>query len=190
MIVKEVMEEIDLLEKEILEKKAKLTKLKRTLPEEEVENYTFLNAEGNTVTLMDLFGDHDELIIVHNMGQSCSYCTMWADGFNGVYHHIVRKAPFYLSTPDEPMIQKDFAASRGWKFPMISTKENRFKRDLGFEKEGYNYPGVSTFRKDKNGTMYHVAKSPFGPGDDFCSVWPLLDLLPSGSKNYQPVKEL
>jgi predicted dithiol-disulfide oxidoreductase (DUF899 family) len=190
MVVKEVIEEIVLLEKEILEKKAKLTKLKRSLPEEEIENYTFLTAEGELVSLLDLFGDHNELIIVHNMGQSCSNCTMWADGFNGVYHHIIRKAPFYLSSPDEPKVQKEFAASRSWKFPMISTKENTFKKDLGFEKEGYYYPGVSTFRKDKNGTIYHVSKSDFDPGDDFCLVWPLLDLLPSGSKNYQPVKDL
>ncbi len=28
---------------------------------------------------------HRELIAVHNTGQSCRYCTIWVDGFNGIY---------------------------------------------------------------------------------------------------------
>ncbi|MDM5318302.1 DUF899 family protein [Fictibacillus sp. b24] len=190
MIVYETEKEIELLEKEIFEKKAKLIELKKTVPQQQVENYHFLNSNNSTVTLLDLFGESDELMIIHNMGQSCSYCTMWADGFSGVYHHIKRKAPFYLSSPDVPEVQTRVAMERGWTFPMISTKENTFKKDLGFEKDGVKYPGVSTFRKDSQNNIYHVAKSIFGPGDDFCSVWPLIELLPSGSEGYKPVKDL
>ncbi|PLR67761.1 DUF899 family protein [Bacillus sp. UMB0893] len=184
----ELMDEIQILEKELLEKKKRLTDLRKLVPNKMAENYQFIASNGHSVTLLQLFKEKDELIVVHNMGKSCSYCTMWADCFNGVYHHISKKAAFVLSTPDEPHVQDAFAAQRGWKFPIISTAGTSFKQDFGYEKNGYYYPGVSTFRKDDKGSIYHCAHAPFGPGDDFCSVWPLFDLLPSGSESYRPSK--
>ncbi|WP_088042071.1 DUF899 family protein [Bacillus sp. EAC] len=182
--------EIEQLERDILEKKKQLSKLRKAIPEQQVDNYQFLTSSGASTNLLELFGEKNELIVVHNMGKGCSYCTMWADEFNGVYHHIIKKAAFVLSTPDEPCIQEDIAAERGWIFPIVSTKNTTFKKDFGFETDGKPQPGVSTFRKDKDGTIFHVTKASFGPGDDFCSVWHLFDLLPSGSTNFQPAKKL
>jgi predicted dithiol-disulfide oxidoreductase (DUF899 family)/predicted enzyme related to lactoylglutathione lyase len=181
--------EIDKLEQEILEKKKELAQLRKSVPEQKVENYKFVTSDKREVNLLDLFQDKDELIVIHNMGKGCSYCTMWADGFNGVYQHLIQKAAFVLSSPDEPEVQEDFAAARGWIFPMVSTKGTTFKVDLGFQKDGYYYPGVSTFRKDKDGNIYHHAKAPLGPGDDYNVVWHLFDLLPSGSEDFQPKKK-
>jgi predicted dithiol-disulfide oxidoreductase (DUF899 family) len=181
--------EINQLEQEILEKKKKLSQLRKSVPEQKVENYQFITSENKEVSLLDLFQDKDELIVIHNMGKSCSYCTMWADGFNGVYEHLIQKSAFVVSSPDEPDVQEDFAASRGWVFPMISTKGTTFKEDFGFQKDGYYYPGVSTFRKDNRENIYHHAKASLGPGDDYNVVWHLLDLLPSGSDDFQPKKK-
>ena len=75
------------------------------------------------VSLLDLFGDKNELFVVHNMGKSCSYCTMWADGFNGIYHHLIDQASFVVASPDTPEVQENFAAERKWRFPMISVKK-------------------------------------------------------------------
>ncbi|MBI3075561.1 MAG: hypothetical protein HYY85_01025 [Deltaproteobacteria bacterium] len=47
-------------------------------------------------------------------------------------------------------------------------------------------PGVSTFHKVKNGTIVRVANARFGPGDEFCSVWHLFDLLPGARGEWQP----
>ena len=33
----------------------------------------------------------DDLVVIHNMGASCAYCTLWGDGFNGVYEHLANK---------------------------------------------------------------------------------------------------
>jgi predicted dithiol-disulfide oxidoreductase (DUF899 family) len=183
-----LMTEIEQLEIEILDKKKKLAQLRKSLPEQKVHNYQFITSEKEKVSLLDLFQDKDELIVIHNMGNACSYCTMWADGFNGVFHHLIQKAAFVLSSPDEPAVQDDIAAERGWKFPMVSTKGTSFKTDFGFEKDGYYHPGVSTFRRDKEGNIYHHAKAPLGPGDDFNVVWHLFALLPSGSEDFQPKK--
>ncbi|WP_042142308.1 DUF899 family protein [Paucisalibacillus sp. EB02] len=190
METKDLLAEIEALEKEIHDKKNRLVELRKSAPHVEVENYIFKVPSGGEVSLLELFADKDELIIIQNMGKSCSYCTMWADGFNGVYHHIVEKAAFVVATPDSPAVQDAFAAERRWHFPMVSTMGTSFKEDLGFEKDGYQHPGVSTFQKDKEGRIFHIADAPFGPGDDFCSVWPLFDLLPSGQKGYHPKRKI
>ncbi|WP_339217198.1 DUF899 family protein [Ornithinibacillus sp. FSL M8-0202] len=186
----DLQSEIKALEKEIHEKKIKLMELRKTVPRHEVKDYQFLDSLNRKVSLLELFGEKDELIVIQNMGKSCSYCTMWADGFNGIYHHIIEKAAFVVATPDSPEIQNAYAAERQWQFPMVSTKDTTFKEDLGFVKDGYQYPGVSTFQKDEEGRIYHIADAPFGPGDEFCSVWYLFDLLPSGQKGYHPKRKI
>ncbi|WP_417900307.1 DUF899 family protein [Bacillus haimaensis] len=186
----QVMSEIQKLELEIMEKKKQLAELRKGNKGEPVENYTFATSHNKPVTLLELFGDKEELLVVHNMGKSCSYCTMWADGFNGVYHHIIKKASFVVSSPDNTADQENFAAERNWIFPMVSTKENSFKEDMGFVLEGMNYPGVSVFTRNEKGKIFHHAKTFFGPGDDFCSVWSFFDLLPSGYEEYRPGKKI
>lgn len=186
----EMLTEIQHLEKEILEKKKQLAEMKRNIEKERVENYVFSSFHRGRVSLAELFEDKNELFVVHNMGKSCSYCTMWADGFNSVYHHIRRKAAFVVSTPDEPEVQENFAAERSWTFPVVSTKGTSFKQDMGFVLDEGFYPGVTVFSKDDQGVIYRHASSFFGPGDDFCSVWPLFDLLPSGYEAYKPSKKI
>jgi predicted dithiol-disulfide oxidoreductase (DUF899 family) len=57
---------------------------------------------------------------------------MWADGYNGIHHHIATRAAFVVSSPEPPEVQRKFAASRGWKFPMISHAGSTFAADMGF----------------------------------------------------------
>lgn len=152
---------------------------------EEVADYAFTRADGATTRLSDLFGDKDTLFVIHNMGAGCAYCTLWADGFNGVYEHLRNRAGFVVSSPDAPAQQQAFAASRGWKFPMISYQGNRFGEDMGYRVDGGAQPGVSVFRR-KAGKILRVADTGFQPGDDFCSVWHLFDLIPEGVAGWQP----
>jgi len=109
---------------------------------QEVSDYEFRTPEG-PIRLSQLFGDHEYLIVIHNMGSSCPACTMWADGYNGIHHHVTTRAAFVVSSPEPPEVQRKFAASRGWKFPMISHAGNTFAADMGFRtSEGWR-PGVS-----------------------------------------------
>ena len=179
-------ERVETLEREIFERKQKLSELRLQGPRQVVPDYVFHRGDGSPVKLSELFGDKSELLIVHNMGKSCPYCTLWADGFNGLYFHLESKAGFAVSSPDAPEVMNEFAKSRNWKFAMVSTSGNSFKRDLGFEVNGDYYPGVSSFVKTAEGTIEHVAKSLFGPGDDFNSTWFFFDLLPSGSEGWHP----
>lgn len=157
---------------------------------QEVKDYEFANAEGS-VRLSELFGDHEDLIVVHNMGVACSYCTLWADGYNGIHPHVVTRAGFVVSTPDRPHVQKKFAESRGWKFPMVSHTDSTFAADMGYvsEKGGW-MPGVSVFRRDGD-TITRVSDTGFSPGDDFCAIWHFFDMLPGGVGEWPgPVKNL
>ena len=62
---------------------------------QDVTDYVFSGWEV-PVRLSELFGDKENLILIHNMGRSCSSCTMWADGVNGVYDHLASRAAFAL----------------------------------------------------------------------------------------------
>ncbi len=186
MPIYEVTKQIQSLEMEIMTKKKQLAQLRKEQTMKTVTNYSFLTNNRHTITLKELFKDKNELVVIHNMGRNCRYCSMWADGFNGIYHHLLSRCEFVLSSPDDPIIQEDFAASKGWSFPIVSSKENSFSEDLGFKNEKGSLPGVSTFTKDEEGNVLHYSSAYFGPGDEYCVVYSLLDLLPTTSDDFVP----
>lgn len=148
---------------------------------------TLTNADGSAVAFRDLFGAQRDLLVVHNMGRSCPYCTMWADGFIGLARHLERRAAFVLTSPDPAPDLKAFAAERGWPFRCVSIHGTTFARDLGFEPTPGNFhPGVSGFHLQENGSIHRTGASRFGPGDDFCAAWPMFDLLRGAEASFVP----
>lgn len=185
-----LQEQIETLEQDVINKQKKLVELKKQAARREVPDYELQGAEGQTVALSSLFGDKEDLIVIHNMGVSCPYCTLWADGFNGVAAHLQNRAAFVLVSPDTPEVQQQFAASRNWKFPLYSAHGSTFSQDMGysFEKDGkaYQLPGFSTFRKMDDGSVVRVGADSFGPGDVYSGIWHLFALLEQGAGNWQP----
>jgi predicted dithiol-disulfide oxidoreductase (DUF899 family) len=170
---------------QIAELRKKMREIQAAIEPEAVAGYTFAT-QGGTMRLSDLFGTKDDLIVIHNMGASCAYCTLWADGFNGVYDHLANRAAFVVCSPDAPETQQRFAAGRGWRFPMVSHAGTNFAADMGYRSESGGWlPGVSVFRRDGD-RIVRVSDTGLGPGDDFCPVWHLLDLLPGGAKGWSP----
>lgn len=180
---KRVME----LYQEIVEGKNEMYELLRTARPFEIQNYQLLRRDGSQTDLLKLFGDHDEMILIHNMGSSCPYCTLWADGFNGILPHLLSRAAFVVSSPDEVSVMNAFATERNWSFEIVSTRASTLKKDLGFELEdGSFYPGISILTKGKEGEIMHHGKTYLGPGDDFCSLWYLFDMLPRQNPDWSP----
>ena len=68
---------------------------------------------------------------------------------------------------------------------MVSSKDTSFKQDLGFAKDKSVLPGVSVFIKNED-KIYRVSNTYFGPGDEFCIIWNMLDLLPKEISNWSP----
>jgi len=173
------------LEAALVRQHQQLATLKRRRPPEPVANYALATPAG-PVSLAALFGGKRDLIVVHNMGTSCRYCTLWGDGFNGLYPHLADRAAFVVVSPDAPAVQKKFAASRGWRFPMASGQGSTFIHDMGFLPAPDDpRPGVSTFRRVR-GKIFRVASAPFGAFDPFCNAWHFFALLAGGVDGWQP----
>ncbi|MDE0481958.1 MAG: DUF899 family protein [Candidatus Poribacteria bacterium] len=178
--------EIDRLEAELLEKQKRLSDLRGQLPPEEVPDYVFKGSDEKNIKLSEMFDDKEDLIIIHNMGISCSYCTLWADGFNGMLQHLESRAAFVVVSPDSPEVQAAFAKKRGWQFKMYSSEGTTFTENMGFKRGNGYLPGVSTFHKKTDDKITQISKANFGPGDPFCATWHLFDLLANGTNGWEP----
>ncbi len=178
--------EIDAIYSQIRALKLQVREIRERMAPEPVEEYRFLSADGE-VSLSDLFGDHRDLWIVHNMGRSCSYCTMWADGYSGYLRHLDTRGAFVMVSPDAPDVQRAVAAERDWRFPMVQDSTGDFTRAMGFltDADGY-YPGISAFHRNEDGTIVRSGWTYLGPGDDYNMVWPLMDLLKEGAGEWEP----
>ncbi len=178
---------IEALEERILKEKKELTELRRKTAPEKAADYVFKAHDGSEVRLSEMFGSHKDLILVHNMGRSCPYCTLWADGFTGLTNHLENRAGFVVISKDPVDMQREFYQSRGWNFKMYSSHDSTFNPDMKFEDEkGHQMPGVSAFFKDDSGNIYRASYRYFGPGDDFCGLWHMLDLLKEGANGWEP----
>lgn len=180
----EASNQIAAYRKEIATLREKIRSVQTDHEPQAVENYTFNDLNGQ-VRMSDLFADKDTLFVVHNMGSSCAYCTLWADGFNGVLAHLENRAAFVVSSPDSPAKQAEFAAARGWSFRMVSHQNSSFAEDMGYKQDGGFWPGVSVFRKVDD-QILRLSDAHFGPGDDFAGIWHLFDLLPEGAGGWEP----
>lgn len=178
--------DISMREKQLIKLRHRLAEARQAATPEPISEYTLKTSEGDEVFLSELFGDQDEMLMIHNMGKSCPYCTLWADGFNGFVDHLESRAAFVLCSWDAPATIKRFAASRGWTFRTVSTEGSSFAQDMGFVIDGKPWPGVSAFHRNENGSIVRTGKAIFGPGDDFCAVWHLFDLLHGGHGDWTP----
>ena len=169
---------------QIADIRQQMRKVQAEVEPQEVANYEFRVPDG-IVTLTELFGDHEDLMVVHNMGVSCPGCTLWADGYNGIHQHVTSRAAFVVSSPDAPEVQRKFAASRGWVFPMVSHMGNSFAEDMGYRTATRLLPGMSVFKLKAN-KILRVSDVTWSPGDDFCTIWHMFDLLPEGPAGWMP----
>ena len=184
MSYKETIEQLASYRRQIATLREEMRALQAGVEPQPVEDYLLATSQG-PVQLSGLFGDKDTLFEIHNMGAGCRYCTLWADGFNGVLPHLESRAAFVVSTPDAPERQEHFRATRGWRFRMVSHQGSPFAADMGYKGESGWLPGVSVFRR-RNGGVVRVSDTGCAPGDDFCPVWHLFDLIPEGSAGWEP----
>ncbi len=176
--------EIAELEKQIYELTSKLHELRKANSGEVVTDYVFDTQAGET-SLSELFGDHDRLLAIHNMGQACRYCTLWADGLNGFLPHLESSMAVVLVSKDSPETQRTFANSRGWRFRLASHGGGDYASEQTVLEGSTNMPGAVVYERlggeivRKNGVV-------FGPGDLYCSMWNILALAGLSQENWTP----
>ena len=167
-------EKIAAIERRIGELTAELGALRKASAGEPTPNYAFETLAGET-TLKDLFGGEEGLLVIHNMGQGCRYCTLWADGFNGLLPHLESALAVVLVSKDPPETQRRFANSRGWRFRLASHRGGAYIQEQGVFGEAENYPGAVVYQREGERILRKNA-CVFGPGDLYCALWPLLGM--------------
>ena len=177
-------ERIHQLEKNIYELGQELHQLRKQVEPTEVPDYPFKTLEGST-SLGEMFAGRDTLMLIHNMGQGCRYCTVWADGINPFLPHLETAMSVVLVSRDDPAVQRRFANERGWRFRMASHGGGAYIKEQSTEAEQGNAPGVVCYRR-VDGKIYRLTGSSFGPGDQYCSLWPLLSLAGLGPGDWTP----
>ncbi len=187
---KQPLKEIEDIEQKIFELHKKWLELKRAMPREDISDYLLKGSDGQPLHFSDLFEGKMDLIVIHNMGHQCAYCTLWADGLNGMIQHLEARASVVMVSPDPPDIQRKFAESRGWKFRMLSGIDSDFVKKMGFtedhDSQSYYLPGFSTFHRDEQGRIYRISYDYFAPGDLYCSIWHIFALLADGIGSWSP----
>jgi len=176
--------EIKALEQQIYELNTRLTALRKSNSPQKVPNYTFKTFEGET-TLLEMFGDQDKLLVIHNMGQGCRYCMLWADGFNGLLPHLESAMSVVLVSRDAPELQREYANSRGWRFRLASHGGGKYIVEQTVTPGETNSPGA-VFYERVGDEIYRKNSSEFGPGDIFCSMWGLLGLAGMDEEDWTP----
>jgi predicted dithiol-disulfide oxidoreductase (DUF899 family) len=162
-----------------------------------------LDADGppRPVTLRELFGDHESLVVYHLMfhpedDQACAMCSLWVDGLHGVSHHINRRTAFAVVGKAPVDKLRRWARHRGWHgLRIVSSYGTSFNADLRVEvPAGGQWPGVSVFARDGDRVRHVVTQSAdypdrAGPGggiDLLSPVWNVFDLLPEGRGDWLP----
>lgn len=185
MSYRDTRQQVEHYRREIAELRARMRAAQATAEPEPVADYEFQTLAG-AVRLSALFGRHRDLVVIHSMGASCAYCTLWGDGFNGIYDHLTSRAAFAIASPDPPAVQRAFAESRGWRCRLVSHAGTTFAADMGYRSEaGAWLPGVSVFRRTADG-LVRLSDTRFSPGDDFCALWHVFDLFPEGRAAWSP----
>ncbi|PCJ11305.1 MAG: hypothetical protein COB04_19315 [Gammaproteobacteria bacterium] len=177
--------EIQALEKQIYDLNIKLVALRKSSSLNiAVPNYSFQTQRGDT-TLLDLFGDNDTLLVIHNMGQGCRYCTLWADGFNGLLPHLESIMGVVLVSKDAPDLQRQFANSRDWRFHLVSHAGGDYIVEQSVQEGQGNVPGAVIYQREGDRITRKHASS-FGPGDQYCAMWSLLGLAGLSPADWTP----
>lgn len=172
------------LEMQIYELGQQLHKLRQETEPTEVADYPFQTLDGTT-SLGEMFAGKGKLMVIHNMGQGCRYCTVWADGINAFLPHLETAMSVVLVSRDDPALQRRLANERGWRFRMASHGGGSYIREQSTEPEQGNAPGVVCYQRIE-GKILRLGGSSFGPGDQYCSLWPLLSLAGLGTGDWTP----
>lgn len=170
---------------------------RRALPPggEVPQDYRFEGADG-PVTLSQMFGDHDTLIIYCMMygperKAGCPMCSAMLDAWDGEARHIEKRAALGVVARSPIARILDYARDRGWTgLQFYSDPSGDFWADYNHDRDADD-PAYVVFRRDPDGTVRHFYSAEGGteiadPGEDphnapdMNPLWVLLDTTPEG----------
>jgi predicted dithiol-disulfide oxidoreductase (DUF899 family) len=193
-------------EKELTHQKDELAHLRRELPWIKVEKkYVFDSLQGK-VTLGELFGRCNQLIVYHFMfhpdwKEGCPSCSFLMDHIDGAIPHLAARDTSLALVSRAPSAKIEaFKKRMGCHFKWVSSFGSDFNYDyqVSFTPEqhakgkvDYNYrmeefpseeaPGLSVFYKDhETGDVFHTYSTYARGLDPLVGTYTLLDMVPKG----------
>ena len=163
-----------------------LAEKRRSLPWRKVtEDYVFDGGELGKKSLSEIFGKADTLFVYHLMyasrqDRACPRCTSLLDQFQSMKLHVQASGlmTFAIIAKGEYESLMRAISHNNWIWDIYSASENTFPEDFGVTKGGgyagaegmYDYvnpwpggdegppnlPGISIFKKDSDGNVYHT----------------------------------
>jgi predicted dithiol-disulfide oxidoreductase (DUF899 family) len=207
-----VKERIALLaeEKDLTHRRDALASKVRDLPWVKVDkSYTFDGPKGK-VSLADLFGDKNQLVVYHFMfdptwSQGCKSCSFIADHYNPLVVHLAHRDIAFVTVSKAPIEKlEQFRKRMGWTFTWVSGANNDFGREYGVSysdqeladgKLLYNFidkpypmrelPGLSVFTKDDRGNIFHTYSTYARGLENFLAAYQYIDITPKGRDEAQ-----
>jgi predicted dithiol-disulfide oxidoreductase (DUF899 family) len=125
-------------EKELTERRDRLSAARRSLPMVRVEEDYAFGGPGGTVRLADLFEGRPQLIVYHFMfhpewDEGCPSCTAGTDELaRGLLDHLHTRDTTYALVSRAPLEKLErWKAARGWEVPWYSSAGSTFNYDFG-----------------------------------------------------------
>jgi predicted dithiol-disulfide oxidoreductase (DUF899 family) len=170
---------------------------RRALPDGgEASDYDFLDENGKTVKLADMFGKHDTLVTYFWMygpqrERPCPMCTAFLGALDTPARDIAQRVAVAVLGRSPVSRQLAFARERGWRnLSFHQCVGDDFPRDYrGLGPDGSEWPALDVWVK-RDGKVRHFWASELGgtedPGQDPrgapdpTPLWNILDLTPAG----------
>lgn len=196
-------------EKEATRLRDEVNRARLALPWVKVEkDYLFDTPQGRR-RLSELFGGRSQLLIYHFMlgpgwEAGCPGCSFLADHFDGTLPHLNHHDVTLTAVSRAPLAEIEAYRNRmGWHFPWVSSAPSDFNFDyqVSFSESQlesgfvtYNYersrvgargdneeaPGLSSFFRQDDGTVYHCYSSYARGFEEVIGTLMLLDRAPKG----------
>jgi predicted dithiol-disulfide oxidoreductase (DUF899 family) len=172
--------------------------LRRALPPGGVApHYDFVDDNGKTIGLADLFGTHDTLVSYFWMygpkrERPCPMCTALLGGLDGPTRDLEQRVAVAVIGRSPVSRQLAFARERGWRnLRFYQCVGDDFARDYrGLAPDGSEWPALDVWTKEADNTVRHFWAAEMGgtedPGQDPrgapdpMPLWNILDLTPGG----------
>ena len=193
-------------EKEFVRLRDQLTRQVRELPWEPVDKEYRFEGPNGPVTLNDLFGSKNQLIVYHFMfgpdwEEGCKSCSFLMDHVAPSAVHMADRGVALALVSRAPMAKLSvFQRRMGWQVNWVSSFGTDFNADyqvtateakVATGEYHYNYrpntseantelPGLSVFAKDEEGRIYHTYSTYSRGLDSFIGAYRLLDVVPQG----------
>ena len=190
-------------EKEFTKLRDALSRERRDLPWEKVEQSYVFDGPNGPESLSDLFDGKSQLVVYHFMfnpddAAGCPHCSFWADHYDATIPHLRQRDVSFVVISRAPRAKiAAFQQRMGWQFKWLSSGNNSFNYDyrVSFTPAESRQPlynvgtlvpgmadreGLSVFTKDASGAIFRTY-STYARGIDMINgTYQILDLVPKG----------